>query len=97
MFGKPRRGEPIYDDAIERLLTEMNTYDPESPEYLNALGALERVVRIKAESQKSRISADTAVIVAGNLLGILIIVAYEQKHVLTTKGLGFIRPKEPRI
>jgi hypothetical protein len=36
-------------------------------------------------------------IVVGNILGILVIVAYEQKHVMVSKGLGFvIKAKEPR-
>jgi hypothetical protein len=33
-------------------------------------------------------------VVLGNLLGILIIVAYEEKHVITSKAMPlFIRPK----
>lgn len=97
MFGKFRQDEIKYDDAIERLLGEMNTYDPDTPEYRNALEALERVTKIKAESRKSKVSADTAAIVLGNLVGILIIVAYEQKHAWTSKASVYIKPKEPRI
>ncbi len=98
MFGKFRRDEQtIYDDPIIRILTEMDDYGPDSEEYLTLLPHLERLSKLKAETSPKRISPDTMVIVAGNLLGILIIVAYEQKHVMTSKGLGFIKPKEPRI
>lgn len=81
----------ILDEPIEKVLSEMNTYGPDSEEYPSLVANLERLVRLKAEEgSKSRVSPDTLAIVAGNLLGILIIVAYEQKHVIVSKGLGFI-------
>jgi hypothetical protein len=80
----------ILDEPIEKVLTDMNTYGPDSPEYPKLMEHLERLVRLKAEDARSGISWDTMAIVAGNLLGILIIVAYEQKHVMVSKGLGFV-------
>jgi len=80
----------ILDEPIARLLTEMNTYGPDSEEYREAVSYLERLVRLKADERRIRITPDTMAIVLGNLLGILIIVAYEQKHVMVSKGLGLI-------
>lgn len=68
----------------------MNTYGPDSEEYREAVSYLERLVRLKADERRIRITPDTMAIVLGNLLGILIIVAYEQKHVMVSKGLGLI-------
>ncbi|MET0786521.1 MAG: hypothetical protein ABWY25_07445 [Paenisporosarcina sp.] len=75
----------------------MNTYGPDSPEYSALIDHLDRLNRMKEQSGR-RPSPDAMAVVAGNLLGILIIVAYEQKHVMVSKGLGFVlKPKESRI
>lgn len=89
----------ILDDPIAKVLGEMKAYDPDSDEYKSAIAHLERLMRLKAEEgHNSRISPDTLAIVAGNLLGILIIVIYEQRHVMVSKGLGMIlRPKQSGI
>jgi hypothetical protein len=85
----------VLDEPIENILSEMNTYGPDSQEYPALLSYLERLIQMKNENGHFRISADTAAIVAGNLMGIVIIVAYEQKHVIGSKGLGFvIKPKQ---
>lgn len=80
----------ILDEPIEKVLTDMNTYGPDSEEFPRLIEHLERLTRMKAEERRHQISPDTMAIVVGNLLGILIIVAYEQKHVVVSKGLGFV-------
>jgi hypothetical protein len=88
------REEHIVDEPMERVLTEMNTTGPGKPEFATQLNYLERLHKLKTEQrQKSKVSPDTIVMVLGNLAGILIIVAYENKHVLTSKGMSFIKPK----
>ncbi len=91
MFGVFKGDEPsIYDEPIKQILANMDEYGPDSPEYTTLMNHLEGLVRIRAEHRPKRISPDTMAIVAGNLMGILIIVAYEQKHVMTSKAMGFI-------
>lgn len=86
----------IMDEPIDRVLTEMNTYGPENPEFEKHLNYLERLQELKAgERRHFKVSPDTVMIVLGNLVGILIIVAYENKHVMTSKGMSFIKPKTP--
>jgi hypothetical protein len=36
------------------------------------------------------VSPDTIAVVAGNLLGIILILGYEKADVITTKALGFV-------
>ena len=98
MFGRFVAKKPsVLDEPIAKVLTSMNTFSPEDPEYSALMTHLERLNEMKAQERRTRVSPDTIAIVAGNLLGILIIVAYEQKHVMVSKGLGFvIRAKEPR-
>lgn len=76
--------------AIDRVSALLATYDTNSEEYANTLSYLERLYALKTETRKYRVSPDSMLIVAGNLLGILIIVAYEQKHVFGSKAISFI-------
>lgn len=92
-----RRGDkpnPL-DVKIEAIFAEMDLTAPDSEEYPKLLASLERLKKIKAEERKDRISRDTLAIVIGNLLGILLIVAYEHSHVITSRAYNnVIRPRE---
>lgn len=85
-----KRRESILDEPIDKILIEMKTYSPDTKEYQAAIEHLDRLMKLKAEERKFKISWDTVAIVAGGLLQVLVIVAYEQKHVMTSKGLGFV-------
>jgi CHASE3 domain sensor protein len=76
----------VYDEPIDKVLEGMRTYGVEDPEFDKLLDQLERLTRMKAEKANKPISNDTLAIVAGNLMGILIMVAYEQKHVVTSNA-----------
>ena len=87
MFGPFKRTEEKYlDELIERVVEDMQMFGPESEEYPKLVNTLERLHKLKAEKKPSRVSPDTVAIVLGNLLGILIIVMYEEKHVITSKA-----------
>lgn len=91
MFGKNRKDEPsIYDEAIDKVLERMVAFDPIDAEYADMMEQLERLSKLKAERHKSRLDPNQMLLVAGNLLGILVIVAYEQKHVMASKAQSFI-------
>lgn len=86
----PTPVDGLIDAVIEELHKSMN--NPER--YSALLEHLDRLNGIKAKQRRTPMSRDTMAIVAGNLLGILIIVAYENKHVMTSKGFTqIIRPK----
>ncbi len=83
------------DNLIEGVLDEMRMMGVDSEEYPKLMTYLERLYEVKAKERRTPVSRDTVVLVAGNLLGIILIVAYEQKHVMTSKGFSqIIRPKE---
>ena len=82
------------DALIDAVLEEMHKIGVTSDEYQKMMTYLERLYEIKAKDRQPPVSRDTIAIVAGNLLGILVIVAYEQKHVMTSKGFSqIIRPR----
>ena len=91
MFGLFRREDTsIYDEPITKVLTGMQTYGAEDPEFNTLMGHLESLTKMKTDSRHIEVTPDTKAIIAANLLGILIIVAYEQKHVLRTAAMGWI-------
>lgn len=78
------------DSQIQKVLDEMDIYGVSEPEYPTKLSYLERLHDIRSKARPEKVSRDTVAAVLGNLAGILLIVAYEQKHVLTSKAIGQI-------
>jgi hypothetical protein len=79
-----------FQNAIDKLLESMDSFGPEDPEYATHLAHLERLTAMKANCRRKRVSPDQMALVLGNLLGIVIIVAYEQKHVMVSKATNFV-------
>lgn len=76
--------------AKDKLLDELNNYDPQDKEYQAILESLKAITELDPKSRRSKVDVNTLALVAGNLLGILVIVAYEQKHVFASKASGFL-------
>lgn len=92
-FRKDEESAPI-DEQIEAVLQSMTNFTPDSKEYSELLGYLERLNKLKTRNRRPPVSLDTWAIIAGNLLVTLVVVMYEQKHVLTTKAPSMIiKPK----
>lgn len=91
MFPKKAAEEKTaLDLAIDELLSEMVSVDGGSEEYTVMANNLVKLHSLKPQAK--RVSADTKAAIAGNLVGILLIVTHERTHVITTKALSFIRP-----
>lgn len=82
--------DPLIDNVIE----EMAEFGVYNEDYDRLLACLEKLYDIRDESKsRKRISPDTLATVAGNLIGILMIVSYEHTHVITSKAISHIRMK----
>lgn len=86
MFKKNKREDPHLDTAIEDAVRWL---DPNSEDYSTAITQVERLYKLREQSQP-RISPDTVAIVAGNLAGILLILHYEHLNVVTSKAMSFV-------
>ena len=94
MFGWSRGKLDPLDAPIISLCSDMQTYGPETPEYAKMLSELERLYSLKEAQRRQRVSADTMMIVLGNIAGIVIIVAYEHGHVMVSKAKEYlIKPR----
>jgi hypothetical protein len=76
------------DQAINSALQNLQNVEINSDEYFQTMTAVERLYALKNE--KKRVSPDTAAIVGGNLIGIIIIVAYEHAHVIVSKSFNLL-------
>lgn len=79
-----------FDQPIDRVLEEMARTPQDTDEYSAHLKHLDKLSELQLREQSNKVTADTVWMIAGNLLGILVIVAYEQKHVLASRGMNFI-------
>lgn len=94
-FFNGKKAEAL-DEQIEAVLNEMREVGVTSEEYPTLMRYLEQLNEIKAKQRRDPVSRDTIALIVGGMIEVLIIVAYEQKNVLTSKALGLvIRPKRP--
>ncbi len=61
-----------------------------SKEYSAKLSDLDNLCKIKDKEAKRAVSPDTIAVIAGNLLGIALILGYEKTGVIASKALGFV-------
>lgn len=78
------------DKAIDSVFQEMETVNADSEEYSKMVQQLETLYKIRSSTKDNRVDVNTVVTVAGNLLGIVMILNYERLHIVTTKALGFV-------
>lgn len=79
-----------HNEAIADIYARMRVVGPDDAEYPKLINMLTELSDITPKKGLRSVSPDTLMIVAGNLIGILVIVGYEQKHVITSKAVGFI-------
>lgn len=91
MFNKKTQSErPGLNEAIELVLDELKTHDPDSKEYALILTQLERLYALQSPKKDNPVSKDGLVAVIGNLAGIGMILGFERFNVITSKALGFV-------
>lgn len=94
MFIKLNTNKTKVTEAIDSLLDEMAVCSGDSEEYAKMNDQLTKLYELKEIDQKvtthKRVSAETLLVVGGNILGILLIIGYERENVLTSKALSLL-------
>lgn len=91
MFKKPTP-DPGLESVIADCEAELRSQDPSNEAYKETLARYKDLQALRAANQQpTGLDPNTLVLAAANLLGILVIVAYEQKNLVTTKALGFLK------
>ena len=71
MFRKPSPEDLKLKEQINAVLDSMSTFDPETPQYYKLSKRLAELNELKKSNKDAgRIDSNTALLVAGNLLGI---------------------------
>jgi hypothetical protein len=77
--------------AISSLHARLDVLQPETKEYAAVADQLVKLVTLQdASTSKKRPSPDALVAGGASVLGILLIVAYEHGHVMTSKALSLV-------
>lgn len=74
-------------NRIAQIHARMATLQPDSKEYAACAEMLVKLEPLKKEKPSWRPSADTLLTVVGNVGVVILIIAYEQKDVWTTKSV----------
>lgn len=78
------------EQEIDSVINTMSYYKPDSNEYAAIAKNLETLYKAKSHDRCRHVSPDTIATIAGNLLGIALILGYEKANVITSKALGFV-------
>lgn len=84
------------EDLIQKTYDELSVETPDEERYATMLTMLERLEKLKREKAKPARTRETDIdpnkllMVAGNLLGILAILKYEEVNVIGSKALGLV-------
>lgn len=78
------------DQEVEHVLKALGTMMPESEEYSTAVKNLKELCEARSKKASRLVELDTIVAAGTNILGILLILSYEQLHVISTKAIGFV-------
>lgn len=90
MFWQKEPVETQLDRTIKDLELEVQLLvGGDSKELAKKVKQLEVLHNLRSKNAPKGVSADTWLIVGGNLAGIIIIVVYEHSHVIVSKALGF--------
>lgn len=76
--------------AIADLHKQMTNVAAWSEEYTTMSDNLSKLYKLRENDSRPRVSPDTLALVAGNLLGIVMIVGHERASVVTSKALSFV-------
>ena len=79
------------DEAIDNALSELASHELHSEEYSKAADQLTKLYEIRQKNKPDTVSKDALINALSGLAGILVIVAYEQRHVMTSRALSFIK------
>jgi len=90
MTANQNKSQNPFEVEINRLLLEMKNFKGSEQDYSNMMKNLEILTKALVNTKAHTLKMDTVLLVAGNLAGILLILGYENVHVVTSKALGFV-------
>lgn len=87
---KKKVEENPFDSQLRAAMLDLQQYDTSSDEYKRQLDVVDRLIKIRQGEQPDKISRNTMLIVGASFAQLLVLIAYENKHVLSQKGFSSI-------
>jgi len=85
----PKKDRKTLDQEVERVLEQMSSMSVDTVEYRTAVDNLKVLCDARGVKSHRALSTDVIVAAASNILGVLLILNYEQMHVITSKAISF--------
>jgi hypothetical protein len=90
MFTRKLQPRSKLDEAIDDLLDRMLSGSFEPDKYAKMVDQLVKLYKLKEIETPRRVSPDTLAMIAGNIIGIVLILGHERANVITSKAIGFV-------
>jgi len=78
------------ETEIDNILSAMQGHETHSDEYAACAERLETLYKLKDIDKSERLKPDTLLIVGGNIAVAFMIIAFEQKNIITSKFPSFM-------
>jgi hypothetical protein len=89
-WNKPPAEKTKLEELIDELLNDMANTDSTTDEYAKMVKQLKKLYALKDLDRPKGPSADTLLIVAGNLAVTVLVVGHERANIITSKALNFL-------
>jgi hypothetical protein len=91
MFTKKPSNESVaLDQAIMDVFCDLKNVSSEHEDYTTSMKHLSELYKIKEHTAPKTLSPDVMLTAGANIVGILLILHFEQTHVIASKALGFV-------
>jgi hypothetical protein len=90
MFRRKNPENAVLEDTIRSLYIFMQETEVDTKEYLRMVDQMIKLNQLSENHNPKPVSNDTLILVTGNLLGIVLILSYENARVITSKAIGFV-------
>jgi len=78
------------DLEIDRVIVALGTMSPNDGKYSDTVKNLEGLMKVRDCKNTPKVSYDTIVTAGASILSIVLIMSFEQIHVIGTKAIGFV-------
>ena len=89
MFNKDKEQTDL-EFAIDNAFQALRGHAVGDKEYVVVLSQIVKLHELKQNEKPKRVSPDTLALITANLVGIIMIIAYENAHVITSKALNTV-------
>lgn len=86
---KKKKESVMLDKLEQAILERMQEVNPLTDEYAKLCDRLQYVTDLKKKNKKS-VSPDTIALISANLAGIILVLVWEEKHVIASRAFSMI-------